>query len=310
MKRIYFNVLVIITCLFFLILIFLNRNVVFNTVSFSLNIWISSIIPSLFPFFVISDILNSYNAIYYIPKFIRNFFKKLFNISDNALFIFFISLISGFPSNARNIKILYNDGKISKDEAEHLLFFTHFSNPMFILGTLTIMFFNDSKLGLIILLSHYLPNFIIAILLRKFNNPSNYYNINSNNFNTFGNTFSKAIKNSIDSLLLILGTLSSFLIVSTLIINLFNFNSLNGILVKSLLEITSGLKEISLYNFSSSFLVVISSAVLSFGGFSVHMQVINELSYTDISYRNFFIGRVFQTILAIFISFIITLIAF
>ena len=304
------NIVIIIISIFFLIEIILNRNLIFDTIGFSLNIWITSIIPSLFPFFVISDILNSYNVINYIPKFIKNIFKKLFNISDNSLFIFFISMLSGFPSNARNIKILYKENKIAKEEAEHLLFFTHFSNPMFILGTLVVIFLNNKSLGIPILISHYLPNFIIAILLRKYNNPVNNYNINKKNNPKFGITFTKSIKSSIDSLLLILGTLSVFLIISTVIINLFNLNTINSLLIKSILELTSGLKELSIINFNSRLLTILSSCILSFGGLSVHMQVINELTDTDISYRNFFIGRIFQTILSLIISYIITLFTF
>ena len=53
-----------------------------------------------------------------------------------------------------------------------------------------------------------------------------------------------------------------------------------------------------------------SSCILSFGGLSVHMQVINELNDTNISYKNFFIGRIFQTILSLIISYLITLFTF
>jgi len=304
------NIIIITISIFFLIEIILNRNLIFDTIGFSLNIWITSILPALFPFFVISDILNSYNIINYIPIFLKNIFKKLFNISDNSLFIFFISILSGFPSNARNIKNLYKENKLTKDESEHLLFFTHFSNPMFILGTLVVIFFNNKLLGIPILISHYLPNFIIAFLLRKYNNPVNNYSTNKKNNPKFGITFSKSIKSSIDSLLLILGTLSVFLIISTIIINLFNLSSINSLLVKSILELTSGLKELSMINFNNRMLIILSSCILSFGGLSVHMQVINELTDTDISYRNFFIGRIFQTTLSLIISYTITLFTF
>lgn len=312
MKKRYLNTLIIITCIFFLVEIIINRNTVFNTISFSLNIWITSILPSLFPFFVLSDILNSYDVINYIPKFIKNIFKKLFNISDNGLFVFFISMLSGFPSNARNIRLLYTDNKISKEESEHLLFFTHFSNPMFILGTLSILFFNNKSLGLLIIIPHYLSNFIIGFILRKHNLPNNNYIINNkkNNPKKFGIIFTKSIKSSIDSLLVILGTLSVFLVMSTLIIDLFNLNSINSLLIKSILELTSGLKELSNLIKDSKILVIMSSCILSFGGLSVHMQVINELTDTDISYKNFFIGRILQTILSLIISYIICLFTF
>ena len=66
-----------------------------------------------------------------------------------------------------------------------------------------------------------------------------------------------------------------------------NLNTINSLLIKSILEITSGLKELSIIDFNAKIFVILSSCILSFGGLSVHMQVINELNETDISYRNF-----------------------
>ena len=217
-------------------------------------------------------------------------------------------MLSGFPSNARNIKLLHNDNKITKEEAEHLLLFTHFSNPMFILGTLCLIL-NNKSIGILILISHYLPNFIIGILLRKNNTKSIEIKDNTPH-NNFGIIFTSSIKSSIDSLLNILGILTIFLIISTVIINFFKLNSINSLFIKSILEITSGLKELSKFNLNSKLLVIISSCILSFGGLSVHMQVINELSDTDIRYRNFFIGRILQMTLSLIVSYIICLFTF
>ncbi len=309
MKR-YIDMIVVIICSLFLILFIINRELVFNTVGFSLDIWITSVLPALFPFFVISDILISYDVIRYIPKVIKNLFKKLFNVSDNGLVVIILSMLSGFPSNARNIKNMYNSNKISKKEGEHLLYFTHFSNPMFILGTLVSIFLKKKELGLIIFISHYLPNIIIGILLRKLNTNKLDTNYNNDINNNFGLVLTKSIRKSLDSVFNILGTLTVFLIISSLLINVFNFNNGISLLIKSILELTSGLKELSNFNLSNSYLVIASSCILSFGGLSVHMQVINELSDTDISYSNFFIGRIIQVILSLVVSYILCLFTF
>ena len=309
MKR-YIDMIVVIICSLFLILFIINRELVFNTVGFSLDIWITSVLPALFPFFVISDILISYDVIRYIPKVIKNLFKKLFNVSDNGLVVIILSMLSGFPSNDRNIKNMYNSNKISKKEGEHLLYFTHFSNPMFILGTLVSIFLKKKELGLIIFISHYLPNIIIGILLRKLNTSKLDINYNNDINNNFGLVLTKSIRKSLDSVFNILGTLTVFLIISSLLINVFNFNNGISLLIKSILELTSGLKELSNFNLSNSYLVIASSCILSFGGLSVHMQVINELSDTDISYSNFFIGRIIQVILSLVVSYILCLFTF
>ena len=304
MKK-YINSLIIIITLFFLIELFINKSLVFNTISFSLDIWVNNLIPSLFPMFILSDILITYNFVKYIPKWFINMFSYLFNIKKDCVLIFFLSMLSGFPSNAKNIRKLYDMNIITSKEASHMLMFTHFSNPLFILGTLAIFFLNNKKLGIIILLSHYLSNFIIGFMFRKLNTISNSTNNEQEKNLHFGPVFVNAIKSSIDTLLLILGTLTCFLIMASLIINRFDLNSYNTLLIKSILEITMGLKELSSFNFSDLTKVILSSCILSFGGLSVHMQVISQLIGTDISYKYFFIGRVFQVVISLFLSYII-----
>ena len=310
MKTKYKNIIIIICSLFFLVNLIIYRNLVFDTVGFSLNIWITSLLPALFPFFIVSDILINYDVIKYFPKVIRNSIKYLFNVSDNGLVIILLSMLSGFPSNARNIKNMYLDKKITKEEGEHLLYFTHFSNPMFILGTIPLIL-NSNKISKYILISHYLANIILGICLRKYDrvNDSNTSNYKEDKHN-FGLVLTTSIRKSLDSVLSILGTLTVFLIISTLLINFFNLDNTSSLLVKSILELTSGLKELGSYNLLDKYLFIISSCILSFGGLSVHMQVINELVDTDISYKNYFIGRILQVVLSLGISYLISLFAF
>lgn len=310
MKTKYKNIIIIICSLFFLVNLIIYRNLVFDTVGFSLNIWITSLLPALFPFFIVSDILINYDVIKYFPKVIRNSIKYLFNVSDNGLVIILLSMLSGFPSNARNIKNMYLDKKITKEEGEHLLYFTHFSNPMFILGTIPLIL-NSNKISKYILISHYLANIILGICLRKYNrvNDSNTSNYKEDKHN-FGLVLTTSIRKSLDSVLGILGTLTVFLIISTLLINFFNLDNTSSLLVKSILELTSGLKELGSYNLLDKYLLIISSCILSFGGLSVHMQVINELVDTDINYKNYFIGRILQVVLSLGISYLISLFAF
>lgn len=311
MKNKIINIIVITLTLISLIELLINKTLIFNTISYSMNLWISSIIPSLFPFFVISDILIKYNITNYIPKFIKKIFTKLFNVSDNIVTIFFLSLISGFPSNARNVRSMYDMKLISDKEASHALIFTHFSNPLFILGTVSIFFLHNETLGLIILISHYLSNIILGIISRNYNAiPIINNNLNINKQENFPKIFIGAIKNAIDTLLTILGTLTCFLVISAMIINSINISPYNSTILKGILEITMGLRSLSLIKISDIYKVVISSMFISFGGLSVHMQVLSFLIDTNISYRNFFIARIFHSIISAIISYILYIIIF
>ena len=299
MKKNILNLLVISSCIIIIIALLNNKQLIVSTVIYSLDLWINTIIPSLFPFFVISDILIKYNITNYIPNFIKNIFCKLFKVSEYSIGIFFLSMISGFPSNARNTKQYYEEGYISLDEANHILSFTHFSNPLFILSTVAVFFLHHEEYGIVILLSHYLSNIVLGIISRRnLTSNLNHYTKPNKKSQNFGLVLTKAISSSMDTILLIFGTLTCFLIIASLLINSLHLSLYPSALLKCILEVTMGIKSLSLLPLPDIYKIVITSMAISFGGLSVHMQVISQICDTDISYSSFFIGRIFQMIIS------------
>ena len=305
MNKKYLNIIIIILTLFLMYQVIINKFLVYNSISFALNIWVDNLIPSLFPFFIISNILINYNFTCYIPKKIKEICKRLFNITDNMLTILILSMLSGFPNNARNTRILYDKKLITLDEANHILIFSHFANPSFILTTVGIFFFNNSFIGIILLISHYLSNFILGIFFRNFFTHEKINNYKTDNKINFGNVFIDSINKSVDTILLICGIVTVFLLISSLINNIFNFNLYNLTIIKGILEITIGIESLSSLNLPMIYKCVIASCFLAFGGFSVHTQVISQINETNISYKYFFIGRIYQMIISGLITYLI-----
>ena len=304
MKK-YSNLIIVILTFIILIVILLNKTIVSETIINSFYIWFNTLVPSMLPMFIISDILINYNFTKYIPNKIINFISKIFNISNNATLIVLLSLVSGFPLNAMNIITSYNNNLISKEEAEHLLLFNHFPNPLFVLNTVGVLYLNNNKYGVIILISTYLSSIILGILVRNKNTLTNNNCITKRSKSqTFTEIFSSSIKKSINSLLMISVTVCLFLILSTLIINIFHLNSYLSLGIKGILEMTMGLEHLSKMNISNIFKVILSSSIISFGGLSIHMQVISILD-EKIRYRNYFIGRIYQLLISLIISLIL-----
>ena len=299
MKKYSNFIIVIITFIIFILIVF-NKDLVSSTIVTSFYIWFNTLVPSMMPMFILSDILINYNFIMYVPSFITNFISKLFNISKNAVLTLFISLFSGFPGNGLAIKTSYDLNLISHEEASHLLLFVHFANPLFVLWTLGGFYLKNTLYGIIILISHILSNIIIAILFRNNNIPSNNYISKSSNCQSFTMVLTNSIKKSINTLLMIAGTVTSFLIISTLICYIFNLNIYLSVIIKSVLEMTMGLSSLSLLGIKDIYKVVFSSMIISFGGLSIHLQVISILE--DIRYRNYFKGRIYQSVISGIIS--------
>lgn len=318
MKQRIVSIIIMITLMFIGMEILTSSEQILNSVKFSLSIWANNIFPSLFPFFVLSELLINYGFIEFVGELLKPIMIKLFKADSKTAFIFIMSILSGFPSNAKYTRELYKKNIIDKKQATKILTFTHFSNPLFILGTLSIMFLNNSEAGLLILLTHYLTNILIGIIFR------NYYSTNEkltnislkkaldkmhsqriNNSKSFGTILTSSLLNTINTLLLILGVVTTFLILTTIIDNNINLNNYNQSILNGFVEMTQGLKYISILNIPLKFKATLSTMILSFGGLSVHMQIIGILSDTDIEYFPFLTARILHSAIASILVFLL-----
>ena len=143
---------------------------IITSVTFSISVWKDSLIPSLFPFFVISELLINYGFVELLGELTKNIMTKFFHLPGEASFVLVGSLISGFPSSSKYINELLQTDKIDEKEAAYLLKFNHFSNPLFVVGTIGILLLNNKNIGILILCIHILSNFIIAFLFRPKSN--------------------------------------------------------------------------------------------------------------------------------------------
>lgn len=315
MKKILSNVLLLLIMILISVEVLIESADVLESVKFSFNIWENSIFPSLFPFFVIGNILIDLGFPKLLGTLLKDVMYKLFKINGTGAFIIILSILSGFPSSAKYTKELYLNGEINNKEATKLLTFTHFSNPLFILGTLSITFLNNKEIGMCILISHYIGNLFIGLIFR------NYYiskkdttkvslknaiiSMNSSRTDkSFGQMLSNAITSSISTLLLILGTVTIFLVLTTLINNNLSVSLYYKSIINGIFEMTQGLKYLSMLKIPLYKQALISVFFISFGGLSVHMQVLSIISDTKIKYFPYFISRILHASISTIIFFI------
>lgn len=303
MKKYSNQIIVIFTFLTF-ILVLINKNLVSESILSSFYIWYNTLVPSMFPMIILSDILISYNSFSIMPKFITDLISKIFNISKNATTIFMLSLISGFPTNAITINKAINNNTISIDEGNHLLLFCNFANPLFILETVGSFYLKNNTFAIIILISHVLSNIVIGFIFRKKNNPKNNYIPMTSKSQKFGDVLSNSISKSVNTLLFIAGTVTLFLILTTLITHIINLNTTFTLIIKGLLEMTMSLSYLSSLNISNILKVTIATIIISFSGLSIHLQVYSSFD-GNIKYENYLKGRIYQSLLSGLISFFI-----
>ena len=331
MKVLFINIkknIIPITFLLFTIclIIFSKSNI--QAVKNSLNIWVNNVIPSLFPFFIATELLNHTN----IPKIFGNMFDKImrpiFNIPGIGAYALIMGIISGYPVGAKIVTNFRNQNLCTKEEAERLITFTNNSGPLFILGTVGITLFYDSSIGLLLLFTHLLASITVGIIFRfwksKVKEKRNTDTIDTNiTFNSLGEVLSKSILSAINSIVLIGGFIILFGIILSILqkahildmlknilipfFDLFNINTefITPILT-GILELTNGIVAVSYITSKNLAInVIISAFLLGFGGISIMLQVLSIISKSDISIKPYILGKLLQGLFATLYTFII-----
>ena len=282
-------------CFISLIFIFKNNKEVANVIIEAVNLFLKKVFVSLFPMFILNDILINLNIPYYFYLLFNKLFLKVFKTSGLGAYVFIMSLISGTPSNAYILKELVELEKISLEEANHFLTFTYFSNPLFLSVMLSTIF--NTRVVLKIILCHYIANIIIGILIRnKAPKIANNKNILKTNLKI---TLTKSINKSITTLLMILGTISFYMLLTFIITSLLPNNCLIKTIISGFLEITNGLNTMASLNILNKIKEIIASAIISFGGLSIHTQIKAILEDTNMNYSYFLKGRIMQSIISV-----------
>jgi len=100
-----------------------------------LSLWVNSVVPSLLPFFIATNILAKTSVVPFLGKLLHKIMRPLFNVPGEGAFALLMGIISGYPMGAKIVSDFKSKGICNDVECERLLSFTNNSGPLFIIGT-------------------------------------------------------------------------------------------------------------------------------------------------------------------------------
>ena len=315
----------------FCLLVFSKTNL--PAVKNGLQLWVNSVIPSLFPFFVATELLMHTNLITCLGNVLNRYMKPIFNVRGEGAFAFIMGIISGYPVGAKIAVNFRKNNICTKAECERLLSFTNNSGPLFIIGTIGVLLFKNTAIGVMLFITHLLACISVGILFRFWkkkedNNIENsdFFNKKTQNnvvsFSNLGEVLADSITSSISTILLIggfvvifssiisilktSGILNIFVVILSPFFNMIHIDtSFIEPLISGFLEITNGISTIS--NIACKKLsvnIIFTAFLLGCGGISVLLQVLSITSKTDLSIKPYVYGKLLQGILASVYSYI------
>lgn len=311
-----------------LLIVFSNSN--FEAAKKGINLWLNSVLPSLLPFFIATELLSYTNIIYYLGKLLNNIMRPLFNVPGEGAFAFIMGIISGYPTGAKIVANMKKDNICTKEECERLIAFTNNSGPLFIIGTVGTSLLYDTSIGFLLLFTHILACITVGIIFRfwKYNKNDSYkryINIQKNRvtFNNLGDIIGESIKSATNTVVMIGGFVILFSVINSMLNNsnfyhiIINFTSpffnligidnnfLQGIYT-GFIELTNGVQYIcNIPTKTISITIIICAFLLGFGGISVMLQVLSITSKSNISIKPYIIGKILHGIIAAFYTYLI-----
>ena len=124
------------------------------------------LIPTLFPFFVLSGFLNRVGLPGILGRLLAPFAVRLFGVSGAGASAFVMGVLGGYPAGAAYIADMERSGSITVREAERLLAFCNNSGPAFIAGAVGMGVFASVRCGLILYGIHVFAAFLTGLVFR------------------------------------------------------------------------------------------------------------------------------------------------
>ncbi|WP_458406964.1 nucleoside recognition domain-containing protein [Anaerotignum sp.] len=278
----------------------------------SIQLWLTKVFPSLFPFMVACGILLRIGAAERMGKLLHPLMKPLFGLDGIAAFPFFLGILSGYPMGAKITAQLYENKQITLKEAQHILVFSNNPGPLFLIGTIGAGFFGMPSSGYLLLASSFFGAVATGILWRfcRKNNPVKHhtYFLPPKEI-PLTEALSASVADAINTILLIGGYLILFGAVSEALEQAGLFHSLTEFLFflplsaeslqgfcSGILEMTNGAYLLSQSSDTLRLRLTLVAFLVSFGGLSILGQTLGVLSSVPINKKDYLKGKLMNAL--------------
>ncbi len=254
------------------------------------------IIPSVFPFMIIADLI-CVTVDFSQLRLLSFTFERIFRVNKKALSAFMLGILCGFPLGVKRIAELYESDEINKSDAEFLIGFCNNAGPAFIVSGIGVGLRQSALDGIALYLSLVLSAILVGVIFSIGRRKPESDGARDGVPLSIRFSLTDSIKGAGINTLTVCSFIVFFSCVCGALRALFGI-SLPYVILSSLLEVGSATSIIS----KSQFLSPIGSLALcgfgvGFSGLSVHLQAKTFLAVTDIKMKKYYIMKCVQGLL-------------
>lgn len=246
-----------------------------------------SVIPALFPYFVVSGLFTSLGFAEGVGRRLAPVTEHLFGVGGAGASALFLGLLGGYPVGGRTAGQLYRAGRLEKDEAQRLLAFCNNAGPSFILGVVGLGCFQSLRAGVLLYVIHALSAVLVGVLQKKKGRPRRSAPRPLSPPEKILPAFIRSVQDSAGAMVRICGFVVFALVVQALLAELTGITHPAAL---GFIELTGGVVRLG----SSPSDFVWAATLLGWGGLSVHGQTAAVLAGTGLRMDRYFLGKLLQ----------------
>ncbi|MBR1444448.1 MAG: hypothetical protein IJ583_13070 [Firmicutes bacterium] len=292
---------------FFNLLIIIFPKEILSASKSGLILWFNTVLPSLLPFIICTELLFRLDFVRLLGSFLDPLMRKVFRIGGCGSFALISGLFSGYPIGAKVTCDLYSKDLISRADALRLLSFSNNSGPLFILGAVASGMLNNTSIGFLLLFIHYISAFLNGIVFSRIIKGKSHSSAAmpavADNI-SFGSALSSSVSSSAETIISIGGYIILFSVIIKLseLLHLSDTSSVSSNFLLGTVEITNGCKNLSAFS-DSPFVISMISALIAWGGFSIHAQTVSFISKTDLKISLYIFAKFIQAVVSFILCF-------
>lgn len=131
-----------------------------------LSIWWDILFPALFPFLVVSEMMLGLGIVHFFGMLLDPIMRPVFRIPGTGGFVMAMGFAAGYPVAAKLTSQLWEQRLVNREEGERLVAFTTTSDPIFLIGAVSVGFFHDVSLAVILATAHYGTAILVGFMMR------------------------------------------------------------------------------------------------------------------------------------------------
>lgn len=283
-----------------MLVLIIDAKTAFNGAYTGVMLCVKTVVPSLFPFLVMSIYLNGNMG--NMPSAILRPIGRLCRLPEGGETILLLGLLGGYPVGAKCIYDAYQAGKLKQEDAHRMLGFCSNAGPAFIFGMAGCLL-NSVITGWILWLIHIASAVLTGCIL-----PGRSYG-HCRYTNKHRTTLADAVEKSAKTMAYICGWIILFRVIIAFVDRWFLWllpQNVQAVCI-GVLELSNGILQLNSLP-SEAVRFILTAVFLGFGGICVAMQTVTVTGTLRSGF--YFPGKVIQCAISLVLATVVQLVLF